>query len=101
MTEYPRPKRRTAHRSIPATEAAKTFGRLVDRVRETRAIYIVERGGTPVAQIGPIANRECTVADLVSTLKARGRLDETYLRQVEAGVRKANKPVIPADPWKR
>jgi hypothetical protein len=33
--------------SVSATDAAKNFGRLVNRVREERATYIVERGGTP------------------------------------------------------
>lgn len=101
MAEYPRPKRRTSNRSIPATQAAKTFGRLVDRVRDTRTVYIVERGGTPVAQIGPIANLSCTVADLVAVLKTRGRLADAYLKDVEDGVRKANKPAVPVDPWAR
>ena len=37
---------------IAATDAAKNFGHLVDRVRETRATYVIERHGRPVAQIG-------------------------------------------------
>ena len=36
---------------IAATKAAKTFGRLVNRVREERATYIIERGGTPVHRV--------------------------------------------------
>ena len=40
--------------TVPATEAAKNFGRLVDRVREERAVVVVERGGIPVARIVPV-----------------------------------------------
>ena len=103
MVEYPRIRRRTrtSGRSIPATEAAKTFGRLVDRVRETQAVYIVERGGTPVAQIGPVVNTRCTVADLVAAIKARGTRDKGYLDEIEAGVKAANRPAVPGDPWAR
>jgi hypothetical protein len=48
---------------VPATEAAKGFGALVDRVRETGAVYQVESRGQLVAQIGP-ARRRTTLADL-------------------------------------
>ena len=103
MVDYPRIKRltRTSSPSISATEAAKTFGRLVDRVRETQTVYIVERGGKPVAQIGPVANTRCTVADFVAAIKARRQLDKAYLKEVEAGVKTANRPAVPADPWGR
>lgn len=84
---------------ISATDAAKTFGRLVDRVREERATFIVERGGVPVAQIGPVASR-CTLGDLAELLRTVGPVDEEYLRAVEAGIRRANKPAVPRNPWK-
>ncbi len=85
--------------TISATDAAKTFGRLVDRVREERAVYVIERGGTPVAQIGPAPNASCTVADFVALLRARPTLDEGYLREVEAGLKAWNKPSVPRDRW--
>ena len=88
-----------ARPTISATDAAKTFGRLVDRVREERAVYVIERGGTPVAEIGPVAAASCTVADLVEVLRTRSPLDKRYLREVEAGVKVWNKPSVPRDRW--
>jgi len=88
-----------ARPTISATDAAKTFGRLVDRVREERAVYVIERGGTPVAEIGPVAAASCTVADLVEVLRTRPPLDKRYLREVEAGVKAWNKPALPRDRW--
>jgi antitoxin (DNA-binding transcriptional repressor) of toxin-antitoxin stability system len=85
--------------TISATDAAKTFGRLVDRVREERAVYVIERGGTPVAQIGPVSTSSCTLADLAALLRSRERLDEQYLREVEAGLKAWNKPSVPRDQW--
>ena len=58
-------------RIVSATDAAKAFGRLVNQVRETQATYVVERGGVPVARIGPIERRTATVRDLKALLRDR------------------------------
>jgi len=86
-------------RTVSATYAAKSFGRLVDMVRTERARYVVERGGTAVAEIVPVATGACTVADVVDLLGDRDRLSEAYLREVEAGVASLNRPSPPGDPW--
>jgi len=86
-------------RTVSATYAAKSFGRLVDMVRTERARYVVERGGKAVAEIVPVSASMCTVADLVDLLADRGRLGEVYLREVEAGVAALNRPALPGDPW--
>jgi hypothetical protein len=86
---------------IAATEAAKTFGRLVNRVREERATYIIERGGTPVAQIGPVEPKVATMRDLVAFLREMPRADEEYVRAVEEGMAMFNKPRVPENPWER
>jgi len=39
------PRRVKTDRTVSASEAAKNFGALVDRVREERAEYIIERAG--------------------------------------------------------
>src|SRR5438477_4765691 len=83
---------------IAATEAAKTFGRLVNRIREARATYVIERGGTPVAQIGPVESKIATIRDFVAILRTR-RADEEYLRAVEDGMATFNKPRVPENPW--
>jgi hypothetical protein len=44
-------------RRIQATAAAKTFGALVDRVRESGVVYQVESRGQVVAEIGPARPR--------------------------------------------
>lgn len=92
--------RRTG-RVISATDAAKTFGGLVDRVRQDHAVYVVERGGRPVAQIGPVRAVSCTVAELVTLLRSREPLDEKYLDEVEAGLKLWNRPLVPKDTWAR
>jgi antitoxin (DNA-binding transcriptional repressor) of toxin-antitoxin stability system len=100
MTSYSR--KPSTDRSITATEAAKNFGQLVDRVRESNSVYTIERGGVPVAQIGPVTRLHCTVADLVAALRSTAhRLPEEYLAAVDANVKAVNRPAIPRDPWAR
>jgi len=87
---------------IAATEAAKTFGRLVNRVREEQATYVIERGGTPVAQIGPVDTKDSTVGSLVDALRSsKSAFDDEYVRRVNKGIRTLNTPEVPKNPWAR
>ena len=87
------------HRVVTASEAAKNFGALVDQVRESRSTYVVERAGVPVVQITPAVPPHPTLTDLVDCLRASGRLDERYLKDVERGVAFLNEPSIPSSRW--
>lgn len=100
---YTRRRRRSAAtESVAATEAAKNFGRLVDRVREEGTTYIVERHGRPIAQIGPVARvRTTTLRDLVKAMRTVPKLDEETLRHIEEGVKRLNRPEVPRNPWER
>ena len=95
------PHSKASARAITATEAAKHFGALVDRVRDDRAVYVVERGGTPVAEIGPVQRRAFTVRDFVEMARARSGPPpgEEYARAVAEGVAMLNRPRIPGEPW--
>jgi antitoxin (DNA-binding transcriptional repressor) of toxin-antitoxin stability system len=92
--------RRSKH-TVSATDAAKTFGRLVDRVREEQATYVVHRGGVPVARIGPAEARAATIRDLKALLSDRGRVADAYLRAVDAAVERHNPPRVRRNPWAR
>lgn len=100
-----KPKRGTRDRrhavSIPATEAAKNFGRLVDRVREERTTYVIERGGKPVAQIRPVARTPFTMADLKSLVTDLAQVDDEYLRAVESAIERHSVPRARRNPWER
>jgi antitoxin (DNA-binding transcriptional repressor) of toxin-antitoxin stability system len=90
-----------ARRIVSATEAAKNFGRLVDRVREEEATYLVERGGTPVVRISPVSRPLATIADLKALFWGTARADEAYLRAVEDVVERHNQPRVRRNPWAR
>lgn len=95
------PSHRRRGSAVSATEAAKNFGRLVDRVREDRATYIVERGGLPVAAIGPIEERSCTIGDFKALIARAPRVDEEYLEEVDAAIARHNRPRVRRNPWGR
>ena len=86
---------------VPATEAAKAFGQLVDRVREDRATYIIERGGKPVAQITALERRSFTFAALKALAAALPRADADYLKTLERVTAARNKPRVRSNPWAR
>ena len=72
--------------TIPATEAAKGFGALVDRVRESGAVYQVESRGQVVAEIRPAARR-FTFGDLRQFVARGPRAPIELLDAIEEGRR--------------
>jgi hypothetical protein len=93
--------RKSGARRVAASEAAKNFGALADRVRSERATYIVERGGVPVVRIEPVDVVRCTFRDLADWFTGREPLDSRYLDEVERMIKAANTPAVPGDPWER
>ena len=90
-------------RVVSATNAAKRFGAILARVREERAVYVVERSGKPVAQIGPVEERVFTIGDFVDLIRS-GRMPEAgeqYAAAVEEGIAFLNRPEVPKSPWER
>ena len=84
---------------ISATDAAKTFGRLIEHVRSERAEYIVERSGTAAVRIVPASASRCTARDLIALFKSLTTADEDYLAAVESGISALNKPSVPKNRW--
>jgi antitoxin (DNA-binding transcriptional repressor) of toxin-antitoxin stability system len=86
---------------VSATEAAKNFGQLVDRVREERTIYTIERGGKAVARITPVEREAFTLADLKTLLAALPRAHDAYLQAVEGAATARHRPRTRRNPWER
>ena len=90
-------------RVVTATETAKNFGAIIARVREERAVYVVQRSGTPVAEIRPVQAKNLRVRDFVELLRSESMppAGEEYLKAVEEGVAVWNRAEVPSDPWGR
>ena len=91
--------RSTRPRTVSATEAAKNFGRLVSAVRESGVEYIVERGGVPVAQLGPVAEAAFCGRDLAALWRSLAAPDAAYARAVTKAQARLNRPSVPRHPW--
>lgn len=108
-----KPRRHKRPVGVSATEAAKNFGRLIDRVRETRATYVVERGGKPVASIAPVEREVFTMRDFKALVGERARASADlsrrsalgakaeYLETVERASSRRNRPRVRRTPWGR
>ena len=82
---------------ISATQAARTFSDLLNRVQSRGEEFIVERGGEPICQIVPARPVVRTVADLVHLLRTIPKPDDEYLDILEDITK--NQPPLPPSPW--
>ena len=88
-----------AARRVSATEAARNFSEILNRVRYRGETFVIERGGQPICEIRPAAPTLFTGADLVTLLRSLPTVDEEYLTAVEEIARR--QPQLPESPWER
>ena len=99
-----RPRVRTAHtakssRVVSATEAARSFSELLDRVCYRGESFVIERGGEPVCEMSHVKPARFTGADLVALLDSLPKPDATFWDAVEVATRQ--KPMVPESQWER
>ena len=85
--------------NISATEAARTFSDLVNRVLYRGEEFVVERGGQPVCRVVPARPPKFTLRDLVRLLKTIPKPDAGYWDVLEDVNR--NQPPLREAPWER
>ena len=84
-------------RAISATEAARSFSRVLNRVELRGEAFVIERGGKPVARIGPASPTHLTGADFAALIARLPRPDDEYLDLIEHLARRQH-PIEPP-PW--
>ena len=73
--------------SVSATEAARNFSELVNRVRYRRQSFLIERGGHAVCEIRPVYEATgFNGADLVRLLNSLPEPSAAYLDAVEKAI---------------
>jgi prevent-host-death family protein len=87
--------------AVSATDAAKNFGRLIDRVREERVEYVVERSGTPVVRVVPVHGPAFTLGAFKSLLASASHVAPAYADEVERAIERHNRPRVRRNPWRR
>ena len=84
---------------ITATQAARAFSDLLNRVRYRGEEFVIERGGEPVGRLVPALPSQFTFADLVRLLRSAPKPDPGYWDAVEEITRR--QPALPKSPWRR
>ena len=82
---------------ITATEASRSFSRVLDEAEHGGESFVIERNGRPVAELRP-TSKTSTVADLVAFLRDVGMPDPDFradmLDIIEHSARDVGR-----DPW--
>ena len=84
---------------ISATEAARSFSELMNRVRYRGESFLVERGGKPICEILPVRPPKFSSAELAKLLRSLPKPDEEYLAIVEHLI--AKQPTVADSGWQR
>lgn len=88
-----------AARRVSASEAARGFSELLNRILYRGEVFVVTRGGRPICELRPVASTLFTGADLVTLLRSLPEVDDEYLTAVEEAARE--QPLLPESPWAR
>jgi antitoxin (DNA-binding transcriptional repressor) of toxin-antitoxin stability system len=84
-------------RVISATEAARSFSELLDRVCYRGETFVIERGGEPVCEMSHVTPLRFTGADFLTLLHSLPKPDPGYWDAVADKTKQT--PAVPASPW--
>jgi antitoxin (DNA-binding transcriptional repressor) of toxin-antitoxin stability system len=84
---------------ISATQTARRFSELMNRVRYRGESFIVERGGKPVCEILPAQPVKFTGRELADLLRSLPKPDEEYLTLLDNLI--AKQPKVAESRWPR
>jgi prevent-host-death family protein len=82
---------------ISATEAARKFSDILNRVASSGESFVVRRRGRPVCWIVPVGPATCSLADLATVFREAPRPDAGYWNDLEEIIRR--QPSLPGPPW--
>ncbi|HKA54350.1 MAG TPA: hypothetical protein VKJ47_11880 [Candidatus Binatia bacterium] len=84
---------------ISATQAARTFSTLLNRIRDHGEEFIIERDGEPICTMSPVKPTRCTGTDLAALLRSLPKPDAAFWDAVEEATRQYSE--MPKSPWER
>ena len=84
---------------VSATEAARNFSELINRVSYRGDRFVVEKGGKPMCELSPVETRGCSGAELLSLLTTLTRPAEEFLDAVEQLT--LHQAPVERSPWDR
>jgi antitoxin (DNA-binding transcriptional repressor) of toxin-antitoxin stability system len=84
---------------VTATEAARKFSEILNRVAYKGETFVVERSGRPVCEISPPETEGISTKELVEILRSGPHPDKGYLKTLEKLTR--NQPSVAPSQWER
>ncbi len=84
---------------VSATQAARTFSDLLNRVRYRGESFVIERGGEPICEMAPVKPHRFSGADLLGLLRSLPKPDAGFWDAVEEATRQGL--TVPGSPWER
>jgi antitoxin (DNA-binding transcriptional repressor) of toxin-antitoxin stability system len=84
-------------RVVSATEAARSFSELLDRVCYRGETFVIVRGGEPVCEMSHVTPPRFTGADFLNLLHSLPKPDPGYWDAVEDRTKQT--PAVPESPW--
>ena len=84
---------------VTATEAARKFSEILNRVAYKGETFVVERSGRPVCEISPPETEGVSTKELVEILRSGPHPDKGYLKTLEKLTR--NQPSVAPSQWER
>jgi antitoxin (DNA-binding transcriptional repressor) of toxin-antitoxin stability system len=84
-------------RVVSATQAARSFSELLDRVCYRGESFVIERGGELVCEMSRVKPPHFTGADLLSVVRSLPKPDSRFWNAVEEATRQ--KRTVPESPW--
>ena len=98
---FPSPARLARKRTstISATQAARAFSALLNRIRYGGEAFVIERGGELICEMSPVTLPRFTGADLMGLLRSLPKPDSGFWHAVEKATRQETS--IPESQWER
>lgn len=85
--------------NISATEAARNFSKLLNRVRYGQESFVIVRGGEKVGRLSPVSEgAPKTVGEVLDLIDEMGLPDDDFVCDLEA--LRSQVSGLPADPWR-
>jgi antitoxin (DNA-binding transcriptional repressor) of toxin-antitoxin stability system len=82
---------------LSATEAARNFSELLNRVRYRGERFVIERAGVAIGELRPAAPVRFNGRDLQALLRSLPTVDASFFDAVEEATR--HQPRVPEVPW--
>ena len=86
-------------RIISATDAARSFSELLDRVSYRGETFIIERGGELVCEISHVRPLHFSGTDVLALLHSLPKPDPGYWREIKKVAKQHL--TVPESPWER